>query len=74
MSPYYKRLVADETLDDRTVLTPDQVTLLLKICLETTYFVYHNQYYAMESPVSPVVTNIFMEHIEEIAAEPPPHL
>ena len=32
--------IEDKILDDITTLTPDQVTLLLKICLETTYFVY----------------------------------
>ena len=51
----------DETLEDRTTLTADEVTLLLSICLKTTYFLYHHQYYeqtdaaAMGSPVSPVV-------------------
>ena len=45
--------------------------MLLSICLKTTYFVYNQQYYeqtdgaAMGCPVSPVVANIFMEHIEE---------
>ena len=44
---------------------------LLKIYLRTTYFVYRNQFFeqaegaAVGSPVSPVVANLFMEHIEE---------
>ena len=74
----HKRLVEDQTLEDRTTLAEDKVTLSLKICLVTTYFVYRQQHYeqtdgaAMGSPVSPVVANIFMEHIEEIAIQQSP--
>ena len=74
----HKRLVDDETLEDRTTLTPEQATLLLGICLQTTYFMYHQQFYkqtdgaAMGSPVSPVVASIFMEHIEEAALNTSP--
>ena len=74
----HKRLVDDETLEDGTTLTLEQATLLLGICLRTTYFVYHQQFYeqtdgaAMGSPVSPVVANIFMEHIEEAALNTSP--
>lgn len=73
-----ERLLRDETLEDRTTLTADQVILLLSICLKTTYFVYHQQYHeqrdgaAMGSPVSPVVANIYMEHIEEMAMQHSP--
>ena len=72
------RLIEDETLGDRTALTPEKVTLLLGICLRTTYFMYQQQFYeqtdgaAMGSPVSPVVANIFMEYIEEAALHSPP--
>ena len=76
----HQRLLEDETLEDRTQLTAEQVTLLLGICLRTTYFVYQNQFYeqtegaAMGSPVSPVVANIYMEYVEEaaIATSPSP--
>ena len=76
----HQRLLEDETLEDRTQLSAEQVTLLLSICLRTTYFVYQNQYYeqtegaAMGSPVSPVVANIYMEYVEEaaIATSPSP--
>ena len=63
-----ERLLKDDTLEDRTTLTADQVTLLLGICLKTTYFVYNQQYYeqtdgaAMGSPVLPVVANIYIVH------------
>ena len=58
-------LLNDELLKDRTELTAEQVTHLLDLCLRTTYFMYQGEYYqqkdeaAMESPVSPVVINIY---------------
>ena len=64
-----KKLTEDDTLVDRTLL-PNQVTSLLEICFRTIYFIYQGQYFeqtdgaAMGSPVSPVVANIFMEHVE----------
>ena len=33
----YKRLLEDETLDERTFLSPDRVMELLERCLRTTY-------------------------------------
>ena len=65
--------VKDKTLEDRTPLTPQQIINLLHTCLRTTYFPYHGNDYeqtdgtAMGSPVSPVVANMFMEHVEELA-------
>jgi len=44
---------------------------LIEHCLTTTYFSYNNQFYeqisgaAMDSPISPVIANIFMEHFEK---------
>ena len=73
-----RRLAEDETLGDRSTLTPGQVTMLLGICLKTTYFMYHQQFYeqtegaAMGSPVSPVVANIFMEFVKEVAISTSP--
>ena len=75
----HEKLIADDTLAERTALSPPQITKLLQICLRTTYFLYQEQYYeqkdgtAMGSPVSPVVANIFMEHIEEQAIRSSPH-
>ncbi|XP_072028121.1 uncharacterized protein [Amphiura filiformis] len=49
-------LTADDTLDSRTDLNPQQVTDLLSTCLKTTYFIYDGKYYiqregaAMGSP------------------------
>ena len=75
----HEKLTADDTLAERTALSPSQIIKLLQICLRTTYFLYQGQYYeqkdgtAMGSPVSLVVANIYMEHIEEIAISSPPH-
>ena len=63
----YEKLAADPSLADRTALSPQQVTDLLRMCLTTTYFKYDSIFYAqtegaaMGSPVSPIVANLFME-------------
>ncbi|XP_072016884.1 uncharacterized protein [Amphiura filiformis] len=70
---YRSLLTADDTLDSRTDLNPQQVTDLLSTCLKTTYFIYDGKYYiqregaAMGSPVSPIIANLFMENFEEKA-------
>ena len=38
------KLLADNTLEKRTALTPSQIVKLLQICLMTTYFLYQGQY------------------------------
>ena len=69
----YSRLEQDQTLHNRTQMTPAQIRDLLSICLKTTYFVYDGVTYsqiegaAMGSPVSPIVANIYMEWFEEHA-------
>ena len=67
------RLQEDETLEDRTTLSPDRVAELLEVCLRSTYFSYNGNFYeqregaAMGSPVSAVVANLYMEFFEELA-------
>ena len=62
-----ERLRYDETLESRTPFKADKVTELLEICLTSTYFTFQGKNYhftdgvAMDSPVSSVVVNIFME-------------
>ena len=69
------KLINDQSLEERSVLSPEQITKLVEVCLKTTYFVYNSEHYeqlegaAMGSPVSPIVANIFMEHFEEIALD-----
>ena len=58
------RLNQDTTLKDRCELSVNQIITLLKICLNTTYFIYDGVFYkqkkgaAMGSPVSPIVANL----------------
>ena len=67
------KIKSDDTLSNRTPLSPDQVLELLRFCLETTYFSFKGNFYkqkhgaAMGSPVSPIVANIYMESFEKKA-------
>ena len=70
-----RHLEADTSWQKNTLLNIDDIMDLLKVCLETTYFVYKGLYYkqiqgtAMGSPVSPIIANIYMEHFEQLALE-----
>ena len=72
------RLRGDETLMNRTTLSPDRVAELLEACLRSTYFCYGGEFYeqregaAMGSPVSAVVANLYMEFFEELALKSAP--
>ena len=63
-------LVNDTNLVNRTQLTPTQITELLEVCLNTTYFLYRGSFFqqvegaAMGSPISPIIAYLFMEHFE----------
>ncbi len=69
----------DNTLKDRTLLSVDNITELLRCCLTTTYFVFRSVFYtqiegaAVGSPVSPIVSNLFMENFESKAQATFPH-
>ena len=66
-------------LQQRTTMSIKHTISLLEFCLRSTCFVFQGQYYeqvegeAMGSPVSPIVTNIFMEKFEAKALETAPH-
>ena len=74
------RLHADESLDDRTTLSPDEVLRLLRFSLDATFVAYQGNWYqqtfgtAMGSPVSVTVANLVMEDVEEraLASYPTP--
>ena len=74
-----QRLTEDEDLHKRTRMNTQQITSLLEFCLNSTSFMFQGQYYqqmegaAMGSPLSPIITNIFMEHFEKQALESAPH-
>ena len=60
----------DEKLQDRTVLSVQNIIELLGFCLHKTYFSFQSKFYeqvegaAMGSPVSPIIANLYMEHFE----------
>ena len=67
-----ERLEEDDSLEDRTPLSPHRVAELLQLCLRSTYFSFNGEIYeqregaAMGSPVSAVVANLYMEFFEEL--------
>ena len=74
-------LERDEKLNDRTVLSVQNIIELLGFCLHYTYFSFQNEFYEqveavpVGSPISPIVANLYMEQFEEkalrSAANPP---
>ena len=75
-----KLLEEDQSLQQRTSMSVNNITCLLEFCLKSTYFSYQGQHYqqlegaAMGSPISPIVANIFMEDFEQKAISTAPHL
>jgi hypothetical protein len=59
-----------DSLSDLTILDIRDIMELLKICLSSTYFNYQNDFYhqkegtAMGSPVSPIVSELFLQSLE----------
>ena len=68
-----EKLEQDSTFSRKTHLKIDEIVLLLNFALSNNYFVFEGQTYkqihgcALGSPISPVVANICMEKIEEMA-------
>ena len=73
------RLLADETLSDRTALSPKEIIQLLEFCLNATYLCHQGRFFqqtfgtAMGSPVSVTVANLVMEDVETRAISPATH-
>ena len=73
----------DEKLNDRTVLSVQNIIELSGFCLHNTYFSFQTRFYEqvegapMGSPVSPIVANLYMEGFERkvisSAINPPGH-
>ena len=63
-------LEKNEKLNDRTVLSVQNIMELLGFCLHNIYFSFQNKFYeqvegaAMGSPISPIVANLYMKHFE----------
>ena len=66
-------LEKDEKLNDRTLLSVQNIIQLLGFCLHNTSFSFQNEFYeqvegaAMGSPISPIVANLYMEYFERKA-------
>ena len=64
----------DETLPDRTPLSPKNVLDLLEFLLHTTFFIFNGTYYqqteglAMRGPPSSIVAEIYMQATESTAS------
>ena len=64
-------LANDYSLKDRTALTVDEIVDLLDFCLKSTHFSFRGNVYlqrfgcAMGSPISTIVANLVMEHLEK---------
>ena len=65
-----ERLSLDDTLPDRTLMDPSLICQLTEQCLRSTYFAFQGQIFkglAMDSSLSPVIADLFMEDFENTA-------
>ena len=66
---------ADSSVRAQTAMDVDDIMILLRLCLNTTYFQVNGKFYkqkqgtAMGSPVSVVIANMFMEELEQKSLE-----
>ena len=73
------KLESDQSLPDRCPLDIAQLSVLLEMCLSSTYFTFQGEFYkqkkgaAMGSPISPVVANLYMEQFESSVLDTAPH-
>ena len=74
-----KLLEEDQSLQQRTAMSVNNITCLLEFCLKSTYFIYQGKHYeqlegaAMSSPISPIVANLYMENFQQKAISTAPH-
>ena len=74
-----KLLEQDQELQQRTLLSIENIISLLEFCLNSTYFSFQGKYFkqlegaAMGSPISPIVASLCMESFEVEAIRSAPH-
>ena len=74
-----QRLNLDHTLPERTSVSKDNIIKLLQFVLDNNFFTFQNIHYKqvfgcpMGSPVSAILANLVLEHVEEIALSTAPH-
>ena len=73
------QLKQDNELQQRTSMSVNNIICLLESCLRNTYFLFQGRYYeqlegtARESPISPIVANLYVEIFEVKALSTSPH-
>ncbi|PNF31038.1 hypothetical protein B7P43_G17855, partial [Cryptotermes secundus] len=73
------KLHDDVTVTEQSVLQVEAIMELLEVCLRTTYFQVDDKFFqqkdgmAMGNSLSPIVSNIFMEHFEKLALDSAPY-
>ena len=78
ISTIKKLLEEDPELHKRTSLSVKNITSLLEFCLSSIYFIFQGMYFeqqeeaAMGSPISSIVTNLYMEEFENKAINSAP--
>ena len=71
-------LEKDHTFKDRTVMSVNDIILLLEFCLKNTNFSFQDQFFeqvegtATGSMVSPIIANLYMEYLEQKALSTAP--
>ena len=74
------RLQYDLLLPEITSMSIPQIITLLEFCLKNTYYLLQGKYFeqvpgvAMDSPISPLIANLFMEESEVKAISSAPNL
>ena len=75
-----KKLLEDDTeLHKRTSLSVGNIIRLMEYCLNSRYFIFQGRFYqqqegaAMGSPLSPIVSTLYMEQFENQAINTAPH-
>ena len=65
-----KHLEQDKEHQQRTSMTVSNISCLLEFCMKNTHFLFQDRYYgqlegaAMDSPISPIVANLYVEDFE----------
>jgi hypothetical protein len=71
--------IIENKLHDDVTLEVEAIMELLEVCLRTTYFQVNDKFFqqkdgmAMGNSLSPIVSNIFMEHFEKLALDSAPY-